>query len=237
MPPFLISEVGPENPATILFIVPLMTAICGLLTYGAGCFGVQTLVSACPFSVFGGFIAGTGAQLLEFGLGMMLPKFTGFLENSSELFASTDAIIHWLPGTAIAAAIFVAQRYPYFANSHTLLPGTLVVVAAVFFMGMGIYGVDVADAREVTIQYNLAGQQHPCLLFDLPTPCFGPCWHPGWVYFRVTNKRSFTVRAAHELHANLDDAGLVSRVFLIFILLLTLESHELIETRYFQGVN
>ena len=58
---------GPENCPTVMFAMPLITVICGALTVLVGRFGgVQDLVKACPFVVFGGFIAGCGAQLLEF---------------------------------------------------------------------------------------------------------------------------------------------------------------------------
>merc|ERR1719207_350833 len=72
------STLGAENCATVMVAMPLMTILSGILTYVVGMIGVQDIVKACPFIVFGGFIAGTGAQLLEFSLNMMYPKFETF---------------------------------------------------------------------------------------------------------------------------------------------------------------
>jgi MFS superfamily sulfate permease-like transporter len=85
-----------------------------------------------PYSVLGGFFAGTGWLLTIAGLRVM----TG-LEQSSiaevPALADADLLGRWLPGFVLALAIFAVIRFVSFAVA---LPLVLIVATSLFFILM-----------------------------------------------------------------------------------------------------
>lgn len=143
-------QLGPENCSTIMVFLPLMTILCGLLTYVMGIIGVQDIIKACPFVVFGGFIAGTGAQLLEYSLNMMYPKFTSFTRLGSDgLGAFLDGEF-WLlcgPGVAAALVVFLVPRLNPSGKHTFLLPAGMLALTAAFYAGLLATGTSAEEAR------------------------------------------------------------------------------------------
>jgi len=143
-------SLGPEHCATVMLIIPLLTLLCGLLTYLVGLVGVQDVVRACPFVVFGGFIAGTGAQLLQFSLNMMYPPFESFTAGGSSGVAALLSVECWLycaPGVIVAVGVFLLPRLRPNAEFTFLLPAAVAALAASFYLVLMAFGVSVADAR------------------------------------------------------------------------------------------
>jgi hypothetical protein len=91
--------------------LPLITFFSAALLYGAGCIGIQPSVQACPFAVFGGFFAGTGVQLLQYGLTLMHPDFVSFVAAGDTGVAGlfdSDSFQLWFPGVRLGLGSIVA---------------------------------------------------------------------------------------------------------------------------------
>mmetsp|Transcript_44730 Transcript_44730/g.103450 ORF Transcript_44730/g.103450 Transcript_44730/m.103450 type:complete len:590 (-) Transcript_44730:90-1859(-) len=133
--------------ATAMVALPIVTLVTGLATFAAGFSRVGNIVEACPDVVFNGFIAGTGAQLLEFGLNMMLSSFDSLLsEDSWRELMTTDGLAHCGPGMASAIFVFLLPRY-YPKVDTFLLPVTVVVMLVLFYFGVLVSSCSLEDVR------------------------------------------------------------------------------------------
>lgn len=108
LPPFLIDFRAEASICTLLI---------GLSLYLVGHLRLARLVKACPFVIYGGFMAGTGAVLLQYGLRLLLPQFTSLVELSSyQRLLDVKHMERWLPGTLCGATMFglraKGQRLP-----------------------------------------------------------------------------------------------------------------------------
>jgi len=144
---FFASIDGLESPATALVAIPLLTSFTGLAMYAAGRIGLGEVVKACPYAVFGGFIAGTGAQLIELSLNMMLPGFTHVLDLQSwrNLLTAHGAVMCG-PGLLAAVFTFVLPRFYPPVDSY-LLPSIVVALTASFYGGLLYSGTSLEEAR------------------------------------------------------------------------------------------
>mmetsp|Transcript_97961 Transcript_97961/g.210098 ORF Transcript_97961/g.210098 Transcript_97961/m.210098 type:complete len:404 (+) Transcript_97961:373-1584(+) len=142
-------SVGPENCATCMLALPIITLLCGILTYFIGLIGVADIVKACPFIIFGGFIAGTGAQLLEFSLNMMYPDFKAFAMLGPQGVPALLRMEAWVfcgPGVLVAFGVFLLPRIR--PGDYTfLLPFSVIGLAAAFYVVLFASGTTVAEAR------------------------------------------------------------------------------------------
>ncbi|CAK0794766.1 unnamed protein product [Prorocentrum cordatum] len=142
------NRLGPEQCATVMFAMPLMTTICGLLTIAIGHIGVLDIVKSCPFVVFGGFIAGTGAQLLEYALNLLCSDFVRFTDA-----ASWRAMLTWRfwrlvgPSAVLASVVFLLPRHVTARDTSFLLPQALITMAAVFYLVLFVSHTTIESAR------------------------------------------------------------------------------------------
>eukprot|EP00927_Polykrikos_kofoidii_P049381 TRINITY_DN43445_c0_g1_i1.p1 TRINITY_DN43445_c0_g1~~TRINITY_DN43445_c0_g1_i1.p1 ORF type:complete len:959 (+),score=140.06 TRINITY_DN43445_c0_g1_i1:65-2941(+) len=135
--------------ATALVAIPVLTVLTGFAMYGAGRLGCGGIVRACPYAVFGGFIAGTGAQLLQLGINMMLPGFTSFLEPQSwSNLLTMEGLIMCGPGMVAAIFTFVVPRYVPHVDSF-LLPLNVISLTAMFYVVLLWTGTPLDDARRL----------------------------------------------------------------------------------------
>lgn len=108
------------------------TLITGTVLLALGLGRAGGLMRFIPYSVLGGFFAGTGWLLLLGGLRVM----TGLELNSpGAMIELTEAALlaHWLPGLGIALAMFVAARFVSYAIA---LPLLLLAATGLFFAVM-----------------------------------------------------------------------------------------------------
>merc|ERR1712061_121640 len=75
--------------------------------------GLGVVIKVCPWTVFGGFVAGTGAQLIEFALNMMYPNFASFATfglHGVQALLCVDACKFCCPGVLVALGVFFVPR-------------------------------------------------------------------------------------------------------------------------------
>jgi MFS superfamily sulfate permease-like transporter len=147
-------SIGPAEPETILVAIGLVTLLTGVLFLISGSgVPVQEVVDNCPYVVFGGFLAGTGVLLLNFGFNLMLPEFTSVLDFGPTgvrlLFTIAGGKLIWAP-VAGALAVFFIDRWELAPSciAHFVLPITMLVVAVGFYMVLFVSGVTLDEARE-----------------------------------------------------------------------------------------
>jgi len=150
-------RIGPGECPTIMVAIPLMTACCGTMTYLMGVIGVQTVVKVCPFVVFGGLVAGTGAQLIELSLSMMYPGFVSFNSWSHGVgtFLEPDFWRFCTPGIAVGLFTFLMPRH-HPGRDHTFLMSSaaLALVGAFYLVWFGLGGT-LAEAQEAGWVFNV----------------------------------------------------------------------------------
>ena len=136
----------PENTndlevfVTVAVTIALTTIICGLFFLGLGYFNLGGLVRFLPYSVVGGFLAGTGWLLVTGSISMM----TGFVPQIfglSTLF-QMEVLFQWLPGLVFAVLLMVVlNRF----NHFLLLPGLVLGAIAIFFLTSLLLGYSIVE--------------------------------------------------------------------------------------------
>ena len=123
------SASGGEIFYTVLAAIFATTLITGVLLLVMGIFRAGGLIRFIPYSVLGGFFAGTGWLLILGGLRVM----TGYeLDSIADIghLADPESVRRWLPGVAIALAIFAGS---FFVNYALALPLGMVCSILAFF--------------------------------------------------------------------------------------------------------
>jgi SulP family sulfate permease len=140
----------PENATaqdtfiTVLAVIALTTILCGLFFLGIGYFNLGGLVRFLPYSVVGGFLAGTGWLLVTGSITMM----TGIAPTISDLSSllQPEMLQLWLPGLVVAVIMMVIlNRY----NHYLLLPGSVIGAIVLFFLGIWILGYSISDVSNM----------------------------------------------------------------------------------------
>ena len=132
---------GTEIVATVVVLLAVSAVLVGLLVYGLGWLGGGRLIRFLPYPVVGGFLAGTGYLVLSGGFKVLTGK---------SLTLATAIAPPAVPTAAWVTAIVVAFGLlwlPYFVKHFLVMPCVLVVGAAVFYVGLGLSGMDLAAAR------------------------------------------------------------------------------------------
>ncbi len=133
-----ITAAAPADASSDLVLLSIVTAIVatslitGIFLLALGLARAGGLMRFLPYSVLGGYFAGTGWLLLLGGLRVMTDLE---LVSPGDLFhlADADLLMHWLPGLALALAITIASR---FVSSGTALVLMLPAAAGLFFLTM-----------------------------------------------------------------------------------------------------
>ena len=117
---------------SIVVAIAATTLITGAFLLGLGLARAGGLIRFLPYSVLGGFFAGTGWLLVLGGLRVMTGQELDSLAGLIQL-AEPDLILRWLPGLAVAVVIIVASRL---ISPAVALPIILAAGAGLFFLIM-----------------------------------------------------------------------------------------------------
>ena len=138
------STVGVEDDSLARFVTTTTVIVVGSLAMGAfflmvGQFRLAKLVRFIPYSVAGGFIAGTGVVLCVAALSLMGVT----LETLSSLL-EPDMLWRWGPGVAYGLGLFfVTKRW----NSHFILPASLLIIAMLYHLVFAVIELSGDEAR------------------------------------------------------------------------------------------
>ena len=141
----------------VLFMTMVATMMVGALAGGTcfltiGRFRVANLVRFIPFSVAGGFLAGTGGALCLAALPLMgvTPEWP-----MSPSFPEPSALWSWVPGVAYGLGLFIATKR---WSSSVLLPVSFVSVAALHHLGLAFLDISGNDARAMGLLFARISQ-------------------------------------------------------------------------------
>ncbi len=131
------------NGPTVAALIALMTAITGVLVYGAGRLRVGYLARYIPYPVLGGFLAATGYLLTTGAIGLLMDQSIQFTDLPG-LFEA-DAVLRWLPWIGLAAVVVVAARV---FSSDLTLPACVLMIGVGFYLWLYIAGIDMQSAAD-----------------------------------------------------------------------------------------
>jgi SulP family sulfate permease len=114
---------------TVVAAIVATSLITGAFLFTLGAARAGGLMRFIPYSVLGGFFAGTGWLLVIGGLRTMSGLELTAVDEIRALL-DTETLRYWLPGLALAVSIIVASR---FMLSGLALTSMLVIGTAVFF--------------------------------------------------------------------------------------------------------
>ena len=141
--------------ATVVVIGAVATGICFLII---GYLRLSNLIRFIPYSVAGGFIAGTGVLLCEAALSLM--GVTPDRQTLASLLDS-DVLWRWVPGVAYGLGLALAIRR---WSNHFLLPASFLLIALLYHLVLAVLGVSGDEARAAGLLF--AGTAE------------GGLWHP-----------------------------------------------------------
>jgi sulfate permease, SulP family len=129
---------------TVVTAVVVASALTGLAFLVLGSFKLGNLVRYVPYSVIGGFLAGTGWLLFKGGIGVLTGR--SLTLESLEVFTRADVLLKWLPGVLFASLLLLAMRR---LRHFLTLPAALIVGVVIFYVALSASGtsVDVAEQR------------------------------------------------------------------------------------------
>lgn len=159
---------------TVTATMAMATMASGAAFVLIGRYRLANLLRYMPYPVVGGFLAGTGWLLAMGSISVMC----GVSPTPSTLqqLATPAMAAKWLPGVIYGALLFAAMlRWGHFM----LLPGSLLLVMALFYAGLGITGmsVDAAKAAGLLVSGLPAGGLFPVFLpHDLVHIDWGLVW-------------------------------------------------------------
>ena len=122
--------------ATVVIVGSVATGICFLLV---GHFRLAKLIQFIPYSVAGGFIAGTGVMLCTAALSLM-----GVTLETLPTILEPDSLWRWGPGAAYGLGlVLVTKRW----NSHFILPASLLLATMLYHLVFAVVGISGEEAR------------------------------------------------------------------------------------------
>jgi SulP family sulfate permease len=143
----LVDEGEPDNVvvSTALTATALSTATLGLCLIFIGRMRLARFMSYLPMPVVGGYLGYIGFFCLEAGISICTGEPFESIADFAQL-ANWHSFLLCVPAL-FAGALFcwVARRFEHFA----VLPGTMLAVPLLFYIGLGMSGHDLQDARDV----------------------------------------------------------------------------------------
>mmetsp|Transcript_6361 Transcript_6361/g.11332 ORF Transcript_6361/g.11332 Transcript_6361/m.11332 type:complete len:791 (-) Transcript_6361:482-2854(-) len=142
----ILSEGGTvdEVVSTTLVILPLGTAALGLVLILLGKFRLLDIVSYLPMPVIGGYLAFIGYFCLEAGVALCIGKPMSTLADWSYLLDPKSLLLA-TPGLLSAGILTIISRK---ATNDAILPITMVIIPAIFYAVLLIFGITLDDARD-----------------------------------------------------------------------------------------
>ncbi len=128
--------------ASVIAMLLLSAVLTGSITFLIGALKRGSLVRFLPYTVVGGFLAGTGYLIFAGGFKVLMGA-----APSMQSFRAIENV----PPLALECAAFVAITLlvaPRFVKHYLVMPAVLVAGVALFFAGLHFYGMDIAGARE-----------------------------------------------------------------------------------------
>ena len=110
-------------------------------------FRLANLIRFIPFSVAGGFLAGTGGALCLAGLSLMGVTPEWPIRSS---FQEPSALWKWVPGIAYGLCLFLAAKR---WSSSLLLPVSFASIAALYHLGLLFVGISGDEARAMGLLF------------------------------------------------------------------------------------
>eukprot|EP00929_Paragymnodinium_shiwhaense_P078914 TRINITY_DN40957_c0_g1_i1.p1 TRINITY_DN40957_c0_g1~~TRINITY_DN40957_c0_g1_i1.p1 ORF type:complete len:821 (-),score=97.35 TRINITY_DN40957_c0_g1_i1:29-2491(-) len=155
-------SIGPEYPHTIIFLLPLITFLQGVLLYLVARLPLENIVKGIPYIVFCGFLSGTGIVCIQSGLEMAANS----TKMSDVRFWAMST--HWLPPLLAASVVYMCQQFKV-PMKELLFPLSLLLLAICFYAVVwGCTGaVDLEALRDQGFLYK----------FELPA---SPSFHQVW---------------------------------------------------------
>ncbi|KAL7544042.1 hypothetical protein ACHAXR_013481 [Thalassiosira sp. AJA248-18] len=133
-----------EVISTTLVILPLGTAVLGLVLMLLGKFKLLDIVSYLPMPVIGGYLAFIGYFCLEAGVALCIGKPMTELSDWRYLL-DPHSLLLATPGLLSAALLTIISRK---ADNDAILPITMVAIPATFYAVLLIFGISLDEARE-----------------------------------------------------------------------------------------
>jgi len=115
---------------SIVVAIVATTLITGISLLALGLARAGGLIRFLPYSVLGGFFAGTGWLLVVGGITVMTGQEIDSLAGLIQL-AEPDLLLRWLPGLAVAVVIVIVSRK---VSSAIALPLVLITGAGLFIL-------------------------------------------------------------------------------------------------------
>ena len=127
---------GDEVLFTVLSLLVLTSLLTGVFLLALGLARAGGMMRFMPYSVLGGFFAGTGWLLVVGGLRVMTGLDLVTLGDIGQL-AAPELLFHWLPGLAVAALIYPLSRLLNYAVALPL--GLFAATGAFFALALGAH--------------------------------------------------------------------------------------------------
>jgi sulfate permease, SulP family len=147
---------NPESLETYITITAGLVVsglLTGLFFYLVGHFKLAELFRFMPYPVISGFLAGTGWLLSKGSLEVMTGINLTF--ETLSLLLTGEVLVLWLPGVAYALILFFLLRR--FSN-FLILPGSLVISVALYYLVLALTGTPMATAREAGMLFESFGE-------------------------------------------------------------------------------
>ena len=137
-------DVVAEVVSTTIVLLGLSTAILGAVLILAGKFRLADLVAYLPLPVVGGYLAFIGYFCVEAGVALCIGTTIMKPSDWTQLF-NTHSFILAFPGIIAGIILtFVARK----CSDEAMLPISMVVIPASFYLVLVFNGWSIADARE-----------------------------------------------------------------------------------------
>jgi len=128
--------------ATVLAMLLLSAVFIGAVAFSLGASKRGSLIRYLPYSVMGGFLAGTGYLILAGAYSVLVGEP---LSLGSLLYKLPEVPFQkWVPAVFVALTLLIVPR---FTKSYLLMPVTLVLGILIFYTCMLASGVTPDDAR------------------------------------------------------------------------------------------
>src|SRR5919106_2155551 len=120
---------------TVVTAVIVASALTGVAFLVLGSLRLGNLVRDVPYSVIGGFLAGTGWLLFKGGIGVLTRR--SLTLESIEVFARPGVVLKWLPGVLFASLLLLAMRR---LRHYLTLPAALIAGVVLFYVALAATG-------------------------------------------------------------------------------------------------
>jgi SulP family sulfate permease len=143
-----------EIGATVLMLLPLTAILTGMLVSVLGLVGGGRLMRFFPYSVLGGFLAGTGYLVFDGAIKVLTGR-----SFSWQLLAHPPSMhaAGWLVAFCVAFALLVLPRY---YKHYLIMPAVIIGGIALFYISLLITHVGVDRARELGLLFPQLEQIH-----------------------------------------------------------------------------